>query len=69
MDLLYTPYSFSYIHPGFSGLLFETSSGGLGFILVIVSTSVLINGHKDFVLFLMSLFILIPTSTAQPERF
>ena len=34
---------------GISGLLSETSSGGLGFILVSLSTSVLINGHKELI--------------------
>ena len=45
-----------------------TSSGSLGFILVSVSTSVLINGHKDFVWFLMFLFIQFPTSTVWQEN-
>ena len=42
--MLHSPYSFpySYLSYPFSDLLFGTSSGGLGFILVSVSTSVII---------------------------
>ena len=47
----YIPYSFSYTYlfGWISGCLSGTSSGGLGFILVSVATSVLKNGPKDFV--------------------
>ena len=48
--LLYTPYSLSYNY--LSGRILWSSiwgtSGAFGFILVSVSTSVLINGHKNF---------------------
>ena len=48
--VLYTPIRylvFIYL-AGFSGLLSGTSLSGLGFILVSMSTSVFINGHKDW---------------------
>ena len=52
----------------FSGLLSGSSSGGLGFSLVFVSTSVLINGHRDFVWFSTSLCTQISTSAARMKK-
>ena len=46
-----------------SDLLFGTSSSHLGFILVSMSASILINGRKDFVGFSTSLFTQFPKST------
>ena len=51
IPLLYTPNSFFVylsIWPDSLVLCLGTSSGGLGFILVSMSTSVLVNGRKDF---------------------